>query len=128
MRIRLLGFAVPIVAASVVVIGAQHLQDTHSTETHSGTHQFPHQMCESHDTTGAGGTHHHSELGASLGLTAEQLSTIDRISTEACAAMSKYHQQIIAVLTPEQRAMMQEHHVTTDHADKAHRARRHGGW
>jgi hypothetical protein len=129
MQTRLFGFGALIVAASVAVIGAQHSQVTHSTGTHSArSHQLTHQMCESHQSADGGAAGHHAEMAASLGLTGEQLSTIERISSEACAAAAKYHEQILAVLTPEQRAKMQEHHGTLDHADKAHAgARRHGG-
>ena len=127
MRPRFLGFGALIVAASVAVIGAQHGQDKHRAGTHGArSHQFPHDMCESHHA--ASTSSHHSEMSAALGLSPEQLSTIERISGEACAAMAKSHEQILAVLTPEQRAKMQEHHGATDHADKAHSGtRRHGG-
>jgi predicted transglutaminase-like cysteine proteinase len=127
MRPRFLGFAALIVAASVAVISAQHRQDTHSAGTHgTRSHQVLHDMCESHHAAGA--SSHHAEMSAALGLSAEQLSTIERINSEACAAMAKYHEQILAVLTPEQRAKMQEHHGATDQAGKAHSGtRRHGG-
>jgi hypothetical protein len=127
MRLRFLGFGAVIVAATVGVIAAQHSQATHSTQGHeSRSHQFPHEMCGSHQAAGADS--HHAEMSAALGLSAEQASAIERITSEACAAMAKYHEQIQAVLTPEQRAKMQEHHGASDHGDKAHSApRRHGG-
>jgi Spy/CpxP family protein refolding chaperone len=66
-------------------------------------------------------------MTATLGLTAEQTSTIERLSTEACALIAKYHEQIQAVLTPEQRAKMQEHHGATDHGGRTHATTRHHG-
>jgi Spy/CpxP family protein refolding chaperone len=127
MRLRFLSFGALIVAATVGVIAAQHSQDTRSTQGHeTRTHQFPPEMCGSHQATGADS--HHADMSAALGLSAEQASAIERITSEACAAMAKFHEQIQAVLTPEQRAKMQEHHGATDHGGKAHSATRpHGG-
>ena len=126
MRLGFLRLGALIVAGSVGVIAAQHGQrEAHTAPTREvGTHQSPHRMCESHQ--GAGD--HHEEMAATLGLSAEQTSTIERISSEACAAIATYHERIEAVLTPEQRATMQEHHGATDHSGKAHSStRRHGG-
>jgi Spy/CpxP family protein refolding chaperone len=53
---------------------------------------------------------HHAQVATALGLTAEQLTTVDRLTTEACAAMKKYHEQIMAVLTPEQRQKLHDMH------------------
>ena len=53
---------------------------------------------------------HATALAAALKLTDKQSAEIDRLTTEACAAMAKYHEQILAVLTPEQRAKMMELH------------------
>lgn len=103
MRLRFLGFGALIVAGSFGVITAQHSPGTHSTRVHeTRAHQYPHEMCGSHQA--AGTSSHQTEMSAALGLSAEQTSTIERISSEACAAMAKYHEQIQAVLTPEQRA------------------------
>lgn len=114
-RFGFLGFGALIVVGTAGVITAQHTPRTHATATHEArTHQSSHDMCSSH--AGAG---HHAEMAAALGLSAEQATTIERISSEACAAMAKYHEQIQAVLTPEQRAKLQEHHGTTDHGRKS---------
>jgi len=45
-----------------------------------------------------------------LKLTTQQASDLERIGSEACAAMAKYHEQLLAVLSPEQRAKLQEVH------------------
>src|SRR5688572_30023473 len=124
MRFRLVGLGAVILATSVGVITAQHGQRTHAPQTHEArthqatAHQTPHDMCGSH----AGGAGHHEEIAATLGLTPEQTATIERLSTEACAAMAKYHEQIQAVLTPEQRAKMQELHGSANLGAKTHAA------
>ena len=131
MRLRVLGLGALIVTGSAGVIAAQHGQRAHATQTHEArpheakAHQTPHDMCGSHEAPGAG---HHAAMAADLGLTAEQTSTIERLSIEACALMAKYHEQIQAVLTPEQRAKMQEHHGAANHGGSTRAAtRKHGG-
>ena len=82
-------------------------------------------MCGLH---GALTTDHHAEMEVTLGLSAEQTAAIERLSSEACAVMAKYHEQIQNVLTPEQRAKMREHHGATDHSGRTHEGtRKHGG-
>ena len=131
MRLCALALGALIVAGSAGVITAQHNQRTHATQTHEArthgakAHPASHNLCGLHAASGAG---HHAERTARLGLTAEQTSTIERLSSEACAVMAKYHEQIQAVLTPEQRAKMQQHHGATDHSGRTHAAtRQHGG-
>ena len=120
MLIRLLGSGAFIAAVSVAVLAAQHSPRPHGAPSHEAQpHQSVHQMCGSDQAAT-----HHAEMSAALGLSADQASAIERISTEACAAMAKYHDQILAVLTPEQRAKMQQRHGV---ADKGHEARKHGG-
>ena len=69
-------------------------------------------LCAASDTSAGAETAkaHHAEIAAALGLTAEQMATVHRVSTEACAAMKKYHEQIMAVLTPEQRQKLRDLH------------------
>jgi len=119
------GFIAATVVATVAAIGAQHVPNTHAAATHATTgHVFVQQMCESHEAAAAG---HHAAMAAALGLTAEQLSSVDRISAEACAVLAKYHEQILSVLTPEQRAKMKELHGAGGDDAKPHAAPRHGG-
>ena len=105
MRTILVGVAVVLAAAaSGAVIGAQH--------TPAVDHQMPHQICSPH---APGSSHtavgdHASHLANKLELTPEQRASVERISTEACAAMAKYHQQILDVLTAEQAAKLKELH------------------
>jgi Spy/CpxP family protein refolding chaperone len=84
----------------------------------------PHHATASAQQHAAAATQHHAAtaaasspvetLAAELKLTAQQAAEIDRLATEACAAMAKYHEQVLAVLTPEQRAKMQALHGGTD--------------
>ena len=91
-------------AATAVAIGAQQ-RPMH--------HPVPHQICagvnapgEADDAAG----NHAAFLTAKLDLTTAQRATVERVSTEACAAMAKYHQELLGVLTAEQRATLHQLH------------------
>jgi Spy/CpxP family protein refolding chaperone len=90
-------------AASVAVINAQHTPPVHHAT---------HQVCAPHAPASGetAASDHASLLAAKLELTSEQRATVERVSSEACAAMAKYHQQILDVLTPEQQAKLRELH------------------
>jgi Spy/CpxP family protein refolding chaperone len=105
MRTGLLGLGVLLVAATgVSVVSAQHTPPIH--------HVSLHQICEPHAPASGdtAASDHASILAARLDLTAEQRATVERISNEACAAMTKYHQQILDALTPEQQIKLKELH------------------
>lgn len=103
MRTALLGLAAAtIVGASVAVISGQHAPAVHSGQHPSSSHASMLHACESPE--------HVSKMGEKLDLTADQRATIERITTEACAAMTKYHEQILASLTPEQREKLKLMH------------------
>lgn len=111
-------------AAGVVVISAQHHGGSQATHAVSS-----HQMMMSHCGGNEEATRaHHAQLASALGLTAEQTATVERVSTEACAAMARFHEQILAVLTPEQRTKLQELHGAHEGGDHpAAVVKRHGG-
>ena len=90
---------------------------------------MPHQMCGPHASTSSSdaASDHASFLAAKLDLTAEQRATVERVSNEACAAMAKYHQQILDVLTPEQQAKLKELHDSAPSGLHAWVRRLHGG-
>ena len=89
-------------AASVAVISAQSTPPSH---------HGPHQVCAPHGASGdAAPADHAAFLAVKLELTSDQRTTVARVSDEACAAMVKYHQQILDVLTPEQQAKLNELH------------------
>ncbi len=102
------------VAASIAVIAAQHREGAGATPN-SAAHpafQFLHSACASH---GAGHgqdarAHVPPDFAKALDLTSTQLSEIERMATEACAAMTRIHEQMMNVLTPEQRAKVHELH------------------
>ena len=104
MRTLLFGGALLIAGtASGVAIGAQHTP---------ATHQLSLQLC---DVSAAAGGHdrlrdHAAFLAAKLNLTADQRASVERVSTEACAALAKSHEEILALLTPEQRTRLQQLH------------------
>ena len=115
--------ALGLAAASVVVISAQHHGD--GQKAHAVTsHQMMSHCGSDEEATRA----HHAHFAAALGLTTDQTATIERVATEACAAMARYHEQILAVLTPEQRAKLQELHGARDGGGQpAAAVKRHGG-
>lgn len=132
MSMRFLGLGITIVAAaSVVAVGAQHREAGHSAQVAESSHQIPfHHLCASPPSASgdAAAGHHASQLAAALGLSSEQLSTVERVTTEACAAMTKYHEQIMAVLTPEQRAKLHQLHGIGEPRNVPHAMpKRHGG-
>jgi hypothetical protein len=99
MRPGLFGIGALLAAAASV---AQHTPPSH---------HVPHQICAPHAASGdAAATDHAAFLAAKLELTSEQHATVERVSAEACAAMAKYHHQILDVLTPEQQAKLKELH------------------
>ena len=66
-------------------------------------------------------------MAEELGLTAEQRATVERVTTEACAAIARYHEQILDVLTPEQREKLKELHGHDDGGIHAILKKLHGG-
>jgi Spy/CpxP family protein refolding chaperone len=145
MRHRIIAGAFVAAAGSVAVVIAQH-PTAHQPAQHSS--RPSHAVCGMHHATASDATQQHSsrlhagsqhhaaapsshggDVIAALKLNQHQAAEIDRLATEACAAMSKYHEQIVAVLTPEQRAKMNEMHAQ-GHADSPLAAffkRLHGG-
>jgi len=99
--------AVVFVAGSIAVITAQH----HPPAGHHPL-QLLHSMCT--DATAATGqvpnAHVPEHFAKMLDLSASQLSDIERIAGEACAVMRRTHENILQVLTPEQRAKVKELH------------------
>ena len=145
MRNRIIAGAFLAAAGSAAVVMAQH-PTTHQPARHSS--RPSHAVCGMHHATASDATQQHSgqshaasqhhaaapsshggDVIAALKLNQHQAAEIHRLATEACAAMSKYHELILAVLTPEQRAKMNEMHAQ-GHADSPLAAffqRLHGG-
>jgi Spy/CpxP family protein refolding chaperone len=82
-------------------VAIQHpAQMLHASCTASGENQTPHVPA------------HFAQL---LELTPAQSAEIDRLAVEACAAMSRIHEGMMDVLTPEQRAKVAELHKGGGH-------------
>lgn len=99
-----------------VATGAGVLAVQHAQAQHAQPHQVPQHASRPHlavcgEHHGAASPKQHvAEMATALKLTEPQAAEIETLTTEACAAMAKYHERILAVLTPEQRAAMQSMH------------------
>ena len=104
MRTALLGLAAAVViGGSVAAISTQHAPAVHSGQHATSSHAAMMHSCDS--------PQHVSRIADKLDLTAEQRATVERVSTEACTAMARYHEQILATLTPEQREKLKALHA-----------------
>ena len=112
MRTSLFGMALLGVLLAGGGIAAQHHGSASPQHKASTDHQFLVHLCAASDgPAGAEAANaHHAQVATALGLTADQLATVDRVTTEACASIKKYHEQIMAVLTPEQRQKLRDLH------------------
>ena len=112
MRGPILGFAIAIGGLSFVALNAQHGQPQHPGAAHVGTHAaashripFEH-LCGSDDVSAK----HAAAVASALELTTDQSARFEKVTSEACAAMTKYHERILSILTPEQRETLKELH------------------
>ena len=120
MRTAFLGLAATvIIGGSVAAISIQHATVVHSGQHASSARTTLMHSCDSPE--------HVSVMAERLGLTAEQRVTVERVSTEACAAMAKYHEQILAALTPEQREKLKALHGHDEGVTHAILKKLHGG-
>ena len=107
MRAALLGFGAALVlGGGVAVISGQHAPAAHAGQRASSSHAAMMRACDS--------PQHISMMAEKLELTTDQRATVERVITEACAAMARYHEQIHAVLTPEQREKLKALHGHED--------------
>jgi Spy/CpxP family protein refolding chaperone len=119
MRRALLGFSAALVIGGSVAALSQHAPAVHSGQHASSPHAAMMQSCDSPE--------HVSLMADKLDLTTEQRSTVDRVTTEACAAMARYHEQILGVLTPEQREKLKTLHTHDESGLHAIITKLHGG-
>jgi Spy/CpxP family protein refolding chaperone len=107
MRTALLGLAAAVViGGSVAAISTQHAPAVHSGQHATSSRAAMMHACDS--------PQHVSMMADKLDLTTEQRANVERVTTEACAAMAKYHEQILAALTPEQREKLKDLHGHDD--------------
>jgi hypothetical protein len=117
--------AASVVAVSVGVLTAQHAVGIHpAPASHHPICAMPHAAGGDASVEG-----HGTRMSAMLGLTADQAAEIDRLSAEACASIEKYHEQILGVLTAEQRERMESLHGKQQHGSTLHEwmKKLHGG-
>jgi len=108
----LLGLAT-IAGMSIIVISAQPQDANPSAAIASDPNaMFVHAFCaQDHARTTEERTHHMpAEIAAALELTDAQQTELDRKAVEACATIARVHEDMLAVLTPEQRTKMEEMH------------------
>ena len=108
MRILIVVGLLMAATAGGAVIGAQHIAPTPDSR---------HQICGpigAEHASDAAARKHAGMLAAKLELKSEQRATVERISAEACATMAKYHEEVLAVLTPEQRTALSELHDSSN--------------
>ena len=110
MRTSLFGMGLLGIVLAGGAISAQHHGTVSAQHKASTDQQFLLHLCAASETGADTANAHHAQVATVLGLSAEQLATVDRLTTEACAAMKKYHEQIMAVLTPEQRQKLHDMH------------------
>jgi len=119
MRTALLGLGAALVIGGSVAAISQHAPAVHSGQHASSSHAAMTQVCDS--------PQHLSMMADKLELTTEQRTTVERVVTEACAAMAKYHEQIHAALTPEQREKLKALHAHDEGGLHAIMKKLHGG-
>ena len=109
-----------------MVYAGQHAAAQHAAAQHSQRmshdavpdHAVMHSECLTGDATTntAGKSHVPDHIAQALGLTSAQQADIDKLSNELCQAISKTHQAMLNVLTPEQRAKIADLHGGTGHS------------
>jgi len=119
MRTALLGLVAALVIGGSAAALSQHAPAVHSGQHASSPHAAMMHACDSPE--------HISMMAEKLDLTTEQRATVERVATEACAAMAKYHEQILAALTPEQREKLKAVHAHDEGGLHAIMKKLHGG-
>lgn len=129
MSIRLIALASLVAGASIVAVSAHSYGGQSAAAAPTTDSAFASHMCGASDGQRGPASDHHAHLAAMLGLSGDQQANIERITNDACAAMAKYHEQILAELTPEQRAKVQALHGHGSSPSSFHRLmmKLHGG-
>ena len=123
------GTAAVALASGLAVYAAQH----QTIRVHTAPSGFAfHETCGGglgHDAGAADKSHVPAHLAQALELTASQLSDIERMSAELCQAITKAHEGMMNVLTPQQRAKIAQLHGGDHGAAGLHAllSRLHGG-
>jgi hypothetical protein len=129
----ILGTAAVALASGLAVYAAQHERTAQHqmAATHTGLSMFAalHDDCGTGQAASTDKSHVPAQFAQALELTSAQLAEIERMSTELCQAMSKAHEGMMNVLTPQQRARIAELHGGGHDAGGLHALmkRLHGG-
>ena len=92
-------------SGGLAVLGAQHLTQDHRAP---GAQMYQHACADS--SNGQSGSHVPDHLAKILDLSAAQITELDTKAAEACRVMTRMHAEMLQVLTPDQRARMEELH------------------
>jgi Spy/CpxP family protein refolding chaperone len=104
---RLYVLAAAVVAASTIVVVAAHGSSNAGVPAEL---KLMHDGCTQTGPDGQTQSHIPADLAQKLELTSQQSADIDRLAAEGCATILRTHQQILDLLTPEQRAKIQQMH------------------
>jgi Spy/CpxP family protein refolding chaperone len=107
MKKALYVLAAAVIVASTMVVAAQHGNTDSALPSEM---KFMHDACGPGDARGQTPSHIPDHLSQALELTPAQSSEIDRLAAEGCATIIRTHQQILDLLTPEQRATIAQMH------------------
>jgi Spy/CpxP family protein refolding chaperone len=114
MRTRsfVLGVAATIVTAGIAVVVAQHREGAGAPAQSRHPMEMIHSLCADPAAPDRHATKPHlpEHLTKAIELTATQQADIERKVGEACAAMSRLHEDIMNILTPAQRTKLRELH------------------
>jgi Spy/CpxP family protein refolding chaperone len=106
--------AAAVIVASTIVVAAQHGSADAGV---SPELQFIHHACGAPSADGQTPSHIPADIAQALELTPDQTSQIDKLAADGCATIVRTHEQILNLLTPEQRAkVMQMHSDGSAHA------------
>ena len=107
MKKALYVLAASVFAASTIVVVAAHAS---ARAAEPSDLKFMHDACATTGPDGQPQSHIPADLAQKLELTTAQSADIDRLAAEGCATILRTHQQIFNVLTPEQRAKIEQMH------------------
>jgi hypothetical protein len=121
MSIRFIASATFVGIAGVVAISAHSYTGQSSSAPAAQELPFVSQMCDGRTAQSTADSRHLDHLAAVLGLSAEQRISVERISGDACAAMIKYHNEMLSELTPDQHTKLAALHAQPRVASSFHR-------
>lgn len=107
MKRALYVLAAAVIVASTIVVAAQHGSADVGVPSEL---KFMHTVCGSSSADGQTPSHIPADIAQALELTPDQSSQIDKLAAEGCATIMRTHQQMLDLLTPEQREKIKQMH------------------